>query len=224
MTTSGPARPVESRVGSRQRLDPERRRDLLIDATVAILAGKGYEAASVNAVAREAGVSKGLMWRYFTDRDDLMEQTARRTLVVVRDAVADAIDLSAPAPEVIRAAIRRAVRLLATHRSELKALREIVANLRGPDGAPRLDLRDYEDTYRGQERIFHQGQAEGTLAPELEPRLMAITYQGAVDGMLTYLEVHPEADPDAYADGLAELLLNGFLRKPADQADLVRKG
>lgn len=216
MTASGHARPVESRAGSRQRLDPERRRDLLIDATVAILADKGYEAASVNAVARQAGVSKGLMWRYFSDRDDLMVQTAERTLVVIREAVAAAIDLSAPAPEVIRGAIRRAVGLLATHGAELKAMREIVANLRGSDGAPRFDLRDYEQTYRGQERIFRKGQAEGTLDPDADPRLMAISYQGTVDGMLAYLEVHPDADRDSYADGLADLLLNGFLRKPAD--------
>jgi AcrR family transcriptional regulator len=207
MTTPGAVR--------RQRLDPERRRDLLIDATVAILATSGYEAASVNAVARQAGVSKGLMWRYFTDREDLMAQTAQRTLVVVRDAVAAAIDLSAPAPVVIRAAIRRAVELLATHGAELKALREIVANLRGPDGGPRFDPRDNEETYQGQERIFRRGQQEGTLDPNVDPRLLAVTYQGAVDGMLTYLEVHPEVDRDAYAIGVAELLLNGFARKSA---------
>jgi AcrR family transcriptional regulator len=202
-------------VGSRQRLDPERRRDLLIDATVAILASSGYEAASVNAVARQAGVSKGLMWRYFTDREDLMVQTAQRALVAVRDAVAGATDLSAPAPDVIRAAVRRAAGLLATHRAELIALREIVANLRRADGAPRFDLRDYEETYRGQEGIFRRGQDEGSLDPNVDTRLMAVTYQGAVDGMLTYLEVHPDVDPDTYAVGLAELLLGGFLRKPA---------
>jgi AcrR family transcriptional regulator len=56
----------------------------------------------------EAGVSKGLLWHYFADGDDLMEQTARVTLVTLRETVASDIDLSAEAPHIIRAAIRRA--------------------------------------------------------------------------------------------------------------------
>ena len=39
---------------------------------------------------------------------------------------------------------------------------------------------------------------------------MAVTYQGAVDTMLTYLAAHPDANGDDYARSLADLLLNGM--------------
>ena len=39
---------------------------------------------------------------------------------------------------------------------------------------------------------------------------MAVTYQGAVDTMTAYLDAHPETDGHAYADALAELLLNAI--------------
>ena len=32
----------------------------------------------------QAGVAKGLLWRYFADGEDLMEQAARHTLVALR--------------------------------------------------------------------------------------------------------------------------------------------
>jgi hypothetical protein len=43
-------------------------------------------------------------------------------------------------------------------------------------------------------------------------RIMAVTYQGAVDTMLAYLDSHPETDRDAYADALADLLLAAIRR------------
>ncbi len=31
-------------------------------------------------------------------------------------------------------------------------------------------------------------------------RVMAVTYQGAIDTMLAYLDAHPDTDPTAYAE------------------------
>ena len=43
---------------------------------------------------------------------------------------------------------------------------------------------------------------------------MAVTDQGAIDTMLAYLDAHPETDPTAYADTLADLLLHAMRRDP----------
>ena len=75
----------------------------------------------------------------------------------------------------------------------------------------RLTLDYYEETYQAQEALFKRGQAEGTLR-DFDPRVMVITYQGAIDMMLGYLKLHPEIDPHAYADKLAEILLAGIHR------------
>jgi hypothetical protein len=39
---------------------------------------------------------------------------------------------------------------------------------------------------------------------------MAVTYQGAIDMMLAYIDSHPGTDIDQYADALADLLLGGM--------------
>ena len=82
----------------RQRLGAEERREQLVAAAVAVVAGHGYRAATADAIARHADVSKGLLWHYFADLDYLRVVAARGTLVALRAAVAADVDLSAPAP------------------------------------------------------------------------------------------------------------------------------
>ncbi|HLI36446.1 MAG TPA: TetR/AcrR family transcriptional regulator [Streptosporangiaceae bacterium] len=180
-----------------------------MDAAVSVVSRRGYRNASLAAIAREAGVSKGLVWHYFADGDDLMEQTARSTLVALREVVARDVDLSAEVPQVIRQAIRRVAALRDTHGPQLRALQEIVQNLRRPDGSQRLGLRDYEETYALQAKLFQRGQDEGSLR-RLDTRYMAVTYQGAVDTMLAYLDSHPGTDADEYAAAVADILLTGL--------------
>lgn len=213
MTTIGD-RPDASR-GQRRRLGPDQRRRQLIDATVSVVSRRGYQNASLAAIAAEAGVSKGLIWHYFADGDDLMEQTARSTLVALRETVARDVDLSAEVPQVIRSAIRRAAGLRETHGPQLRALQEIVQNLCHPDGSRRLGLHEYEETYTLQAMLFQRGQDEGSLR-RLDTRYVAVTYQGAVDTMLGYLDTHPGTDADEYAAAVADILLAGIAaNKPA---------
>ena len=155
----------------RRRLGAEQRRGQLIDAAVSVVSSRGYRNASLAAIASEAGVSKGLVWHYFADGDDLMEQTARSTLVALRETVAKDLDLS----------------------------------------APRLRLDEYEETYMLQATLFQRGQDEGSLR-SFDTRYMAVTYQGAIDTMLAYLDSHPGTDADEYAATVAEIFLGGIAR------------
>ncbi|MGQ4512049.1 TetR family transcriptional regulator [Streptomyces sp. DW26H14] len=197
---------------TRRRLSEEVRRTQIIRATVAVVAELGYEGASLARIAKRAEVSKGLVSHYFTDKDHLMETVARTTLVALRQNIADTLDLAEPVPAVLRAAIHRAAGLNATHQSELAAMRRIAGNLRDAEGLPRLGSDEYEETYRGQEALFRRGQEEGSLR-DFDTRVMAITYQSAVDAMLTYLHEHPEADAQHYADALADLVIAAIGRQ-----------
>nr|WP_246326009.1 TetR/AcrR family transcriptional regulator [Actinomycetospora corticicola] len=188
--------------------EEERRRQILA-ATVSTVAAHGYDNASLARIAEQAGVSKGLVSHYFGTKEDLMAHAATEAVRVVREAIAAELDLAAPVPVVVRAALHRAAHLRTTHREVVAALGQILTQLRAADGSPRLSLADYEETYRAQEVLFRRGQAEGTLR-DLDPRVVAVTYQGAIDSMLGYAEAHPDTDLDRYADTLADLLLGGL--------------
>lgn len=195
---------------ARRRLSPEVRRAQLETATLEVVAAVGYAATGADAIATAAGVSKGLLWHYYDDLDALMAAAARRGFGELETAVVSSLDLLAPVPDLLRAAIRRAAELPGTHPRQLSAIRQIVNGLRRPDGSPVLTQDEYADLYAAQERLLRRGQADGTIRPDLDARLLAITYQGAVDAMINHLHQNPDIDPGALADLTATVLLDGF--------------
>ena len=51
------------------RLSPDERRSALLDAGQAVFAARPFEAVSMAELARAAGVSKGLVYHYFDDKN-----------------------------------------------------------------------------------------------------------------------------------------------------------
>lgn len=51
----------------------EESKQKIIDAALTLFAKKGYENASISMIAKEAGVSKGLMYNYFDSKEDLLQ-------------------------------------------------------------------------------------------------------------------------------------------------------
>ncbi|MCE0765002.1 TetR family transcriptional regulator [Pseudonocardia kujensis] len=195
---------------SRQRLSAEARRDQLERAALVVVADDGYAAANADAIARTASASKGLVWHYYTDLTDLLVHAARRALRLLEAAVAAELDLRAPLPKLLRAAIGRAARLPATHARELRAIRQLVDNLRDPAGHRLLRDTESEPLLARQAALLRRGQQEGHLRADLDPQLLAVTYQGLVDTMVDHLLDHPDVDPDRYAVHVATVLLEGI--------------
>jgi AcrR family transcriptional regulator len=180
-----------------------------------VVARHGFEAASASLLAAQAGVSKGLIWHYFTDKTDLMKQAVVETVRVIRDEIAAAADPSTPVPDAIRTYIRAAASARKQRPEEFRAMDRIASRLQEPDGSPAFSQHDYEELYQGQEALFRRGQAEGAFR-RFDTRVMAITYQAAIDAMLSYLDAHPETDAGRYADALAGILLAAMARQPGE--------
>jgi AcrR family transcriptional regulator len=52
----------------------EQKKELIIDAALHLFAEKGYHNTSINKIALNAKVSKGLMYNYFESKEDLLKQ------------------------------------------------------------------------------------------------------------------------------------------------------
>ena len=76
----------------------------------------------------------------------------------------------------------------------------------------------YEETYTLQVALFQCGQNEGSPRGSIDARYLAVTYQGAVNAMLAYLDSYPGTDAEAYAATVADILLAGIAAKPAAAA------
>ena len=56
---------------TRKRLSGEERRAAILDSALAVFADRGYHASSIDDIAREAGVSKALIYEHFSSKQEL---------------------------------------------------------------------------------------------------------------------------------------------------------
>jgi AcrR family transcriptional regulator len=74
----------------RRQEEKERRRAEIIDAAEAVAAGAGWEALTMEQVARRARLSRALVYVYFQDKVDLMYGICERGLTMLRQRFAEA--------------------------------------------------------------------------------------------------------------------------------------
>ncbi len=71
-------------------LDPEEKAQRILDAARTVLAEKGFSGATISLVAKEAGVSRGLLHYYFKNKEEMLTKVIRGNMeasVVLIDAV-----------------------------------------------------------------------------------------------------------------------------------------
>ncbi len=74
----------------------------------------GFEGASVDDIAREAGVSKATLYSYFPDKRLLFMEVARRECARQADEALEVLDLTAPPEVVLRGAAERIVAFISS--------------------------------------------------------------------------------------------------------------
>ena len=79
------ARPRTSEPKKARRAEPEERRQAILEAGLSVFAAAGFEAAKLDDVAIKAGIAKGTIYLYFSDKYDLFEQIVRHAVTPVLD-------------------------------------------------------------------------------------------------------------------------------------------
>jgi AcrR family transcriptional regulator len=78
----------------RKRLTGEERRVAILDSALTVFARRGYHASSIDDIARQAGVSKALIYEHFTSKQDLyaelLEQHAGELFSQLAEAISEA--------------------------------------------------------------------------------------------------------------------------------------
>ena len=83
---------------SRRTATRERRRQQLIDATMKCIGRKGMASSTLSDVAKEAGLSQGIVNLHFDSKDNLLTETLRHVADEYRTQFNKALENSGPAP------------------------------------------------------------------------------------------------------------------------------
>jgi TetR/AcrR family fatty acid metabolism transcriptional regulator len=158
----------------------DRRGDLL-RAAVRVFARKGFHTCRVGDIAEEAGVAHGLLYHYFSSKDEVLETIFRETWTDLLAAVREVEEAGEPAGEQLR---KVAAILLRSWTRQPDLVRVLVREIaRSPDLQRRFDQVD--EAFAAIARIVERGQAEGDLRADVDPRLASFVFYGAIDELLT---------------------------------------
>jgi TetR/AcrR family fatty acid metabolism transcriptional regulator len=172
-------------------LEEKRRR--ILEAAVRAFARKGYHACRVGEIASEAGVAYGLVYHYFTSKDEILETIFRDTWTQMLAAIEAVEAEGIPAAEQLR---KVAAIVLRTWKRDPDLVRVLVREVTRSQHIQR-EVEEIEQAYAALQRIVERGQAGGEFRSDLDARLIALVVYGALEEILTSWVMGQLDDSDA---------------------------
>lgn len=189
-----------AKASRRPRADSIRNRELLLEAAKAVFSAGG-PGASLEAVARRAGVGIGTLYRHFPTREALFEAVYRREVEQLSE-LAEQLGREADPVEALRRWLHATVAVTATKKGMLTALAlaaEIQAELYAQTG---------ERMRAALGALLARGAASGALRSDFGPEEVIRALYGLVGSH--YLRGEPDWQPqvlrllDVFVDGLRQ--------------------
>lgn len=172
----------------------EARRQQVIDAAIKCFARKGLHDTTMKDIAQEAGVSYGIVYHYFRNKEDIINATwqeskkaraasfqkvKQSTAAEMLDQVLDMSLGRLDKPEVIRE-MRLRVQLF----GEALLNPRFMKNVR----------ETWDDTLAHLEEIIRYGQEQGEVDPTIDARALARFSLAIRDGIVLQKTLNPEVD------------------------------
>lgn len=162
-------------------IPPEAKRKRLLDAAVRVFARTGYHGSRVGDIAEEAGVAHGLLYHYFSSKEEVLQTIFRENWgeLIARFRAVEAAD--EPASEKLEGIAKI---LLRTWRNDPDLVTVMVREVAR---SPQLQTQVVEvrEAFAIVQRVVEQGQREGLFRKDVDARLASWILYGGLEEVLT---------------------------------------
>jgi TetR/AcrR family fatty acid metabolism transcriptional regulator len=168
---------------SRARAAADRRRQLL-DAAVRVFARQGFHGCRVSDIADEAGVAYGLVYHYFSSKEQILDELFLERWGVMIAAIGEADRREDLAP-------REKLYLVASfivdsYRHDPELMKVIIVEVtRAANSFGRTHLAKIREAYSGIAEIVRKAQQSGTFKDDVSADFVAMVFYGTIEQVLT---------------------------------------
>jgi TetR/AcrR family transcriptional regulator len=184
--------------------------DRILDAALSSFAGRGYEATSLDAMAKGLEINKQSILYWFPSKDALLEAVIARSAADLATALETALQRAGEGWDRVEAVVRSVFRLAARQPELLGLLREV--GRLGPPAATQMTLALEPLVQRASD--FLEAEMDAGIMRRHDPRLLLLAIYSTVIGMVTEVEVLRALGEEPTARSL--------VRRRADVLQLLR--
>jgi TetR/AcrR family fatty acid metabolism transcriptional regulator len=192
------------------------KRRILLQAAVRVFARKGYHECRVGDIAVEAGVAHGLLYHYFSSKEEVLETIFRDTWTLMLETIHGVQEPGEPARESLR---KVAAIVLRTWRNDPDLVRVLVREVTRSQHLQE-EIEEIDEAFATLRGIIERGQGTGEFRSELDPQFASTVFYGALDEILTgwVMGQLPDGDDDvARAERTVVDMLCGGLDRELSQ-------
>ena len=199
---------TNANVKNRRSRAPRRRQQEILEAAARVFHEKGYESTSIQDIADSVGILKGSLYYYITSKEDLLFE-------IIQDVHEEALknlDRTAAVDGDALQKIRAFVVIHFTHNAvNLVKMAVFFQDFRSLNGKRRQMIVEERDLYDNFLRdLIRQGQHEGIICPDIEPKLAAITVLGMMNWIYHWYSPGGELSAAVIANAYADFVVAGL--------------
>ena len=159
------------------------KRRLILDAAVRVFARQGFHTCRVADIADDAGVAYGLVYHYFSSKEEILDTLFLERWDVMLDAIAQA-DATERAPREKLHAI--ASFIVDSYRHDPELMKVIIVEVtRAANTFGRTHLAKIREAYAQIAAIVARAQSDGVFRSEVTPEFAALAFYGSIEQVLT---------------------------------------
>jgi AcrR family transcriptional regulator len=184
---------------------PVDKRRQILDAAIRVFARHGFHATRVSDIADEAGVAYGLVYHYFSSKDEVLNELFLERWSLLLAAIEEA-DRTSDSPREKLGAV--ATFIFESYRHDPELMKVIIVEVtRAANSFGRTHLEEIRRAYESIAKIVQDGQAAGAFRADIAPDFVSMAFYGAVEQLLSgwIFGVIPASDTDF--DQAKDLLL-----------------
>jgi AcrR family transcriptional regulator len=159
------------------------KRRVILDAAVRVFADQGFHTCRVSDIADEAGVAYGLVYHYFSSKEQILDTLFLERWDVMLAAIAEADASPRSARDKLYAI---AAFIVDSYRHDPDLMKVIIVEVtRAANTFGLTHLAEIREAYAGIAAIVRRAQAAGEFRAEVTPEFAAQAFYGSIEQVLT---------------------------------------
>jgi len=200
--------PARAGKGARDRKPREERWTEILDVAAKVFAERGYDGTSLQEIANRTGILKGSIYYYINTKADLLGHLLQQAHETGLAQIQPIAENGGPADKRLADMIFSHVNYVCRDRDRTVVFLHERKRLSSEERKKYLgDEHAYRRLF---ERVIVEGQSEGTIRPELEPKLTALCLMSSLNSIYHWFRGNQQFSAEKISCHLVSTTLSGL--------------